>query len=437
MELTPASLPKPGGGFDLAIAISVLAADGQVPVTGLGGIMFYAELGLDGQLRPVRGVLPAVAAAAEAGFTTVVVAAGNAAEAALVPGVRVVPADSVAEVMAWLRGGTVPPVPSFPPPSPAAQPTTDMSDITGQQDARFAAQVCAAGGHHLSLLGPAGAASKMLAERMPGILPDLDTTAALEVTAIHSMAGGLADGAGLVTRPPMAAPHPTASRAAIVGGGSGLIRPGAASLAHHGILFLDQAPEFSRDVLDALRQPLESGEVVLARSGICARFPARFTLILASRPCPCPAPAECDCSPAARRRYQARLSGPLLDRIDIKATLEPVTAAGLPPGRSGGEPSGVTAARVAAARDRAARRYRSTPWRLNAGIPGAELRRTFRPAAEALTRLEQAIETGQLSTRGAHKILRVAWTLADLAGTDRPGSDEIATAIRLWLGVSR
>jgi magnesium chelatase family protein len=316
-----------------------------------------------------------------------------------------------------------------------------MADVLGQAEARAAVEICAAGGHNLLLAGPPGAGKTMLAERLPTILPPLDREAALAVTSIHSVAGALPSGAGLVTRPPFCAPHHTASKAAIVGGGSGIIRPGAASLAHCGILFLDEAPEFDRDVLDALRQPLESGCVTIARAGICTTFPARFSLALAANPCPCARYATtgtaCDCSPAARRRYQAKLSGPLLDRVDVKVELRPVGRTELLHDKDGAEPSRAVAARVLAARQRAAHRLAGTPWRLNAQIPGTELRRAYPPAAGALDLLEVAMARGQVSARGADKIIRVAWTVADLAGHPRPAARDVDTAIGLWTGVRR
>jgi magnesium chelatase family protein len=445
--LSPASLPKRGSGYDLAIACAILAAAEAVPATALAGTMFLAELGLDGRLRPVTGVLPAVIAA-EGGVHTVVVADANAAEAALVPGVRVIGASSLLEVIVWLRGGP-PPAPALvPEPSPGPEPAQaaarkmDLAEVLGQAEARMAAEICAAGGHNLSLLGPPGAGKTMLAERLPGILPDLDIAGALEVTSIHSVAGRLPPGAGLLTEPPFFSPHHTSSMAAIVGGGSGVIRPGAASLAHLGILFLDEAPEFHRDVLDALRQPLESGQVVIARVGVQAVFPARFTLVLAANPCPCartagPGKSACSCSPAVRRRYLARLSGPLLDRVDVKVQLQPVSRREMLYDRQFAESSAVVAQRVAAARERCAARLRGTPWRLNAEVPGSALRRAFTPKPAALASLDRAMELGQVSARGADKIIRVAWSLADLAGTDLPGAEQVNLAIGLWLGVPR
>jgi magnesium chelatase family protein len=325
-------------------------------------------------------------------------------------------------------------------PAPGAR-LRDLADVAGQPVARRAAEICAAGGHHLMLLGPPGVGKTLLAERLPSIMPRLGSAEALAVSAIHSVAGTLPSGRPLLTEPPFCAPHHTATKAAIVGGGSGVIRPGAASLAHLGCLFLDEAPEFDRDVLDALRQPLESGEVLIARAGVTARFPARFTLVLAANPCPCArisaAGSGCTCTPLVKRRYLSRLSGPLLDRVDVKVELRPVGRAELLCDRQLAESSAVVAQRVAAARLRAARRLAATPWRLNAEIPGGELRRAFRPAPQALAPLERAMDLGQVSARGADRIIRLSWTLADLAGADRPGLAEVGYALGLWLGVAQ
>jgi magnesium chelatase family protein len=451
--LSPASLPKRGSWFDLALAIGVLAAAGAVPRKAIAGVMFFGELGLDGQLRSVRGVLPAVAAAVQRGFGTVMVAAENAAEAALVPDVRVIAAGSLTAAADWLRGAPglhpdVAPATVFGSAelAAAAPPrhtykNADLSEVLGQSMARKALEICAAGGHHLSLLGPPGAGKTMLAERLPTILPQLAVPQALEVTSIHSVAGALPGQVPLLTEPPFVAPHHTSSKAAIVGGGSGSLRPGAASLAHRGVLFLDEAPEFNRDVLDALRQPLESGEITLARSGVSAVFPSRFTLVLAANPCPCAkagGPADgCRCTAATRLRYLGKLSGPLMDRVDVKVELLPLGRKELLNDRGLAESSAVVAGRVAAARERASARLAGTPWQLNAEVPGAELRRDWRPVRGALGNLEHALERGQITARGVAKVIRVAWTIADLTDRARPGPDECDEALGLWLGVTR
>ncbi len=459
--LSPASLPKRGSGFDLGMALAILAAAGVVPAARLRDLVLLGELGLDGRIRPVHGVLPAAAAAAAAGFPAVAVAAENAAEAALIPELTVISAPSLRAITAWLRdvrlaspqemvticepGRDVGAVFEGHVRAAAADREPggkDLADLVGQPVARRAAEICAAGGHHLMLLGPPGVGKTMLAERIPTLLPRLEPAQALEVTAIHSVAGVLPPGRPLITEPPFCAPHHTATRAAIVGGGSGIIRPGAASLAHHGCLFLDEAPEFARDVLDGLRQPLESGQILLARAAATACFPAKFTLILAANPCPCagagPAgAAACSCSSLARRRYLARLSGPLLDRVDAKIEFFPVRRAELLSDRTFTEPSAVVAARVIQARQRTAARLAGTPWRLNAQIPGSELRRRYAPDGRALEPLERAMDLGTISARGADRVIRLSWTLADLAGHRRPGAAEVSYALGLWLGTGQ
>jgi magnesium chelatase family protein len=441
VTLWPASLPKRGSAFDLAIAVAVIAANGDLPELP-GNLLFLAELELDGRLRPVPGVLPAVLATAGTDLDTVVVAVANKAEAAVVEGVTVIAADNLADIVAWLRGGPAP-QPELPGPDGDSDPSLarsvpDLADVLGQPQARLAAEVCAAGGHHMSLAGPPGTGKSMLAERLPGILPPLDEVAALEVTSVRSVAGIAAPGSGLVTVPPFCNPHHTASMALMLGGGSGLIHPGQVSLAHRGVLLLDQAPEFHRDVLDALRQPLETGKVEIARAGTRVVFPARFTLILTASPCPCTAaagPGEpgCSCPPAARRRYLARLSGPLLDRIDVKVRLRPASRSDMLADQKATEPSSVVAQRVAAARERAAARLAGTPWQVNGEIPGSALRRSFPPAASATRLLDTAVDLGQMSARAANAVARVAWSLADLNGKDRPGPDEVSQALDLRL----
>jgi magnesium chelatase family protein len=437
VSLLPASLHKPGGSLDLAIAVAILAADSTVPAPPADRpILFFAELGLNGKLRPVPGALPAALAAAANGIGTVVVAPANAAEASHAPGVRVVAAGCLAEVTTWLRGGPEPLPHTLAPPEDIPGPAAgigDLSDIRGQDSARRAAEIWAAGGHNLSLTGPA-TPTAMLARRLPGILPGLNRQQALEVTAIHSVAG-MVPATGIITRPPFIAPHHTASMPAIIGGGSGgITRPGAASLAHHGMLFLEDAPEFRREILDALRQPMEAGEVLIARQGTITRFPARFSLLLTARPCPCGASGdpsgECSCTPATRRRYLGRASGPLPDSVDLKAAITPAPAGT----RRRGDSTEVVLGRVTAARDRARRRLDGTPWQLNSQVPSAEVRRALRVEPGADTVLRDAVSIGALSERGALRALRVAWTIADLAGHDRPAAGDCALALAYATG---
>ena len=440
VSLFPASLPKSGSLFDLAIALAVLAAAGDVPSGALADTLCIGELGLDGRLRAVRGVLPAVLCAADAGLGRVVVPVDNAEEARLVPGIDVVAMASLGQLVAALRGDPEPAEtlasdasqrPAPPATGPVA-PVKDLADVLGQTEGRYALEVCAAGGHNLCLVGPPGAGKTMLAERLPGIMPPLARHEALEVTAIHSVAGRLAAGAPLIASPPFQDPHHTASQAAIIGGGTGFPRPGAASLAHRGVLFLDEAPEFSRSVLDALRQPLESGMVVVSRAAGEARYPARFMLVLAANPCPCGLNygkgLDCRCAPQARRRYLGKLSGPLLDRVDVRVDVHPVGRAALAADRALVESTAVVADRVAGARDRAARRLRGTPWRTNAEIPGPVLRRSWQLPDAAAGILDARLASGVWTARGADRVLRVAWTLADLAGRELPGAREVSAA---------
>lgn len=443
VSLFPATLPKRGSQFDLAIAVAILGAAGVVSADRVAEPYFLGELGLDGQLRPVRGVLPSVLAAAKEGNVTVVVPAANAAEAALVPDVRVVPVKDLRQLVEWLRRGDEPPElpePDEPTPVPTdASSVGDLSDVVGQPVGRRALEVCAAGGHNLWMLGPPGTGKTLLAERLPTLLPDLELEHALEVTAIHSVAGVLPANSPMMTRPPFVAPHHTATTPAIVGGGSAVVRPGAVSLAHRGALFLDEAPEFPRHVLDSLRQPLESGYVTVARSSQTVTFPARFMLILAANPCPCAQPPgqtdSCQCSPTTKRRYLGRLSGPLLDRIDIKVTVAKSSRRELLADRQLVESSKVVAERVLEARERAAKRLTDTPWRTNAEVPGSALHAEFRPPDAAMRPITSCLDSGSLSARGLDRVVRVAWTLADLANKAHPDQDDTSGALAMWLGV--
>ncbi|NUL47933.1 YifB family Mg chelatase-like AAA ATPase [Cellulosimicrobium funkei] len=446
VNLVPAALHKRGPGFDLAIVMAAYAADRRVH--GTEGPVFLAELGLDGRLRHAPGVLPCVMAAVEAGQPEVVVAEESCAEASLVPGARVQGFRSLHEVIVAFGGSPDAPLASaLADPAPGSGsgadlgaagdsgPMPDLAEVAGQFEARFALEVAAAGGHHLLLEGSPGAGKTMLAERLPGILPPLDDRTALEVTAVRSLSGRTQDAARLIRRAPFQAPHHSASMAALVGGGSGLARPGAASLAHGGVLFLDEAPEFDRRALDALRQPLESGTITLHRSSGAVRYPSRFQLVLAANPCPCGwgggRGSRCRCSSVQRRRYTARLSGPLLDRVDIQVTVPAVEAVALTSGAAG-EGSEAVRRRILPAVKRQAARLQPFGLSRNAHLPAALLR-DGEVAIDARARAgaDAALDRAELTARGHARVMRLAWTVADLRGADRPAAEDVDTALYL------
>jgi magnesium chelatase family protein len=425
VNLAPADLPKEGGRYDLAIAVAILAASRQVPPTGLERTEYYGELSLSGDLRPVRGLLTAAVHAARDG-RRLVVPAGNAEEARVARGARVAGAASLAAVrdahcgegsLEFRTGGLLP---------GATADGLDLADVRGQATARRALEIAAAGGHSLLFIGPPGAGKSMLAQRLPSLLPPLDDAAALECAMLQSLVRPLPPTAEW-RRPPFRAPHHGASAAAVIGGG-GRLRPGEISLAHHGVLFLDELPEYRRDVLEALREPLESGTISLARAAWSGQFPARFQLVAAMNPCPCgfagDANGRCRCTLPIVRRYVARVSGPLIDRIDMHVDVPRLEYAALSPEAAASEPSAAVAARVRAARER-----QSARGAVNARLPAKALNAACRLGLRERNLLDSASRRLGFSARACHRILRVALTIADLAGAARVGVGELSEAV--------
>ncbi|RDZ26787.1 YifB family Mg chelatase-like AAA ATPase [Lysobacter silvisoli] len=424
VNLAPADLPKDGGRYDLAIALGILAASGQIPLDGLGDYEFLGELALTGELRAIDGVLPAALAAADAG-RKLVVAAGNGAEAALASRVEAMTARTLLEVCAMLsQRKTLPAAQAVP---MQRQVGPDLADVRGQAQARRALEIAAAGGHHLLLIGPPGCGKTLLAARLPGLLPEADEGEALETAAIASVSGRGLDPARWRERP-FRSPHHTASAVSLVGGGADP-RPGEISLAHHGVLFLDELPEWDRRALEVLREPLESGVVTVARAARSAEFPARFQLVAAMNPCPCgwagDRSGRCHCGIEAIRRYRARVSGPMLDRIDLHIEVPRLAPTELRADAPTGEPSAAVRERVLQAR--AVQRARAG--RVNAQLSQADTTAHCRLEERDQALLERAVDTLQLSARSTHRILRVARTIADLAGSERILTTHLTEAI--------
>jgi magnesium chelatase family protein len=441
VNLSPAAVPKFGSSFDLAIAMSVLAANKPFSNSRLDQCIHIGELGLDGSVRAVNGVLPSVLAAREAGFKLAIVPSANLHEARLVSNIECIGVGSLQDAVRIHNapdaiGDSVQIV--EPPVGQSVESDKDIADILGQDLAVESMVVAAAGGHHMLFIGSPGVGKTMMAERFAGLLPDLSLENAIETTAVHSISKNRGSiGANLIVRPPFEAPHHTASAISLIGGGSGLPSPGLVSLANHGVLFLDEAPEFQQPALEVLRQALESGQVVISRAAGVARFPAQFQLLLAANPCPCGhalnPKAHCVCTPAARQRYVNRLSGPLLDRVDIRLQIQSINAtqALLEKDRTDRLTTADARLRVAKAREIAAERLAGTGYNLNAHLPSALMRRRFSLSKQSTRLLDVALRRGSISMRGYDRCLRLAQTICDLDDLSVVDESHIARAVAL------
>ncbi|WGL53718.1 YifB family Mg chelatase-like AAA ATPase [Nocardioides sp. BP30] len=444
--LSPADLPKSGAHFDLAIAVAILAASGEVDPRSLQGTAFIGELTLAGGLRAVTGVLPMVLAASKRGIRQVFVPEPQAREAAMVPGMTVLGLRSLNQVVAALTDTEMPEAPPVPPLSGGRflawhgserLEEVDMADLVGLDEIKYAVEVAAAGGHHLLIDGPKGCGKTSVAERIPTVLPDLTGAESVELMAIRSLAGVLDPALGMATRPPFSAPHHDASKASIVGGGAGRVRPGELSLAHAGVLFLDEFPLFRTDVIEALREPLENGDITVARGEEAITLPARSMVVLAANPCACgnnvgQNRTSCTCTSAQVRDYEKRVNGPIADRIDITRHMRPALFTHDP--LAVPQSSAMMRARVSEARARQAERYAEDHWRLNAQAPSAALRERSPLQRDGQRLVDAAIGAGKLTRRGAVKVHRLAWTIADLGGRQVPGECEVKTALDLRQG---